>query len=90
MEDALGVQIFDRSCSGSTLTDAGKSLLRFARELLQTRIEIVNAIQAIQQASLHQFKIGFTPFVNQHIIGAVCSAYRDLPRSSGGAAKRRY
>jgi hypothetical protein len=25
--------------------DAGKSLLRFARELLQTRVEIVNAIQ---------------------------------------------
>jgi DNA-binding transcriptional LysR family regulator len=51
MEDALGVHIFDRSCGGSTLTDAGESLLRFARELLQARIEIVNAIQAIQQAS---------------------------------------
>lgn len=82
MEDALGVQTFDRSRDRSTLTDAGQSLLRFARELLQTRIEIVNAIQAIQQASLHQFKIGFTPFVDQHIIGAVCSAYREIfPRA---------
>ena len=82
MEDALGVQIFDRSRGGSTLTDAGESLLRFARELLQTRVEIVNAIQAVQQASLHPFRIGFTPFVDQHIIGAVCSAYRDIfPRS---------
>jgi DNA-binding transcriptional LysR family regulator len=82
MEDALGVQIFDRSRGGSTLTDAGESLLRFARELLQTRVEIVNAIQAIQQASLHPFRIGFTPFVDQHIIGAVCSAYREIfPRA---------
>ena len=82
MEDALGVQIFDRSRGGATLTDAGESLLRFARELLQTRIEIVNAIQAIQQASLHPFRIGFTPFVDQHIIGAVCGTYREIfPRA---------
>ena len=82
MEDALGVQIFDRSRGGATLTEAGESLLRFARELLQTRIEIVDAIQAIQQASLHPFRIGFTPFVDQHIIGAVCSAYRQIfPRA---------
>jgi DNA-binding transcriptional LysR family regulator len=82
MEDALGVHIFDRSRGGSTLTDAGESLLRFARELLQTRVEIVNAIQAIQQASLHPFRIGFTPFVEQHVIGTVCIAYKDIfPRA---------
>jgi DNA-binding transcriptional LysR family regulator len=82
MEDALGVQIFDRSRGGSTLTDAGESLLRFAYELLQTRVEIVNAIQAIQQASLHPFRIGFTPFVDQHVVGVVCSAYREIfPRA---------
>jgi DNA-binding transcriptional LysR family regulator len=82
MEDALGVHIFDRSRGGSTLTDAGESLLRFARELLQTRVEIVNAIQAIQQASLHPFRIGFTPFVEQHVIGTVCRAYKQIfPRA---------
>ena len=82
MEDALGVHIFDRSRGGSTLTDAGESLLRFARELLQTRVEIVNAIQAIQQASHHPFRIGFTPFVEQHVIGTVCRAYKEIfPRA---------
>jgi DNA-binding transcriptional LysR family regulator len=82
MEDALGVHIFDRSRGGSTLTDAGESLLRFARELLQMGVEIVNAIQAIQQASLHPFRIGFTPFVEQHVIGTVCRAYKDIfPRA---------
>ena len=82
MEDALGVHIFDRSRGGTTLTDAGESLLRFARELLQTRVEIVNAIQAIQQASLHPFRIGFTPFVEQHVIGTVCRTYKEIfPRA---------
>ena len=82
LEDALGVHVFDRSRDGTTLTDAGESLLRFARELLQTRIEIVNAIQAIQQASHHPFRIGFTPFVEQHVIGTVCKAYKEIfPRA---------
>jgi DNA-binding transcriptional LysR family regulator len=82
MEDALGVHIFDRSRGGTTLTEAGESLLRFARELLQTRVEIVNAIQAIEHASLHPFRIGFTPFVEQYVIGTVCTAYKDIfPRA---------
>jgi hypothetical protein len=48
----------------------------------QPRIEIVNAVQAIQQASLHPFRIGFTPFVEQHVIGTVCRAYKEIfPRA---------
>ena len=78
LEDALGIQIFDRTRDGVALTDAGESLLAFARELLQTRVNVVKAVQAIQQTSLHPFKLGFTPFVEHHVLGAVCSAYREL------------
>jgi len=82
LEDAIGVQIFDRTRDGVALTDAGESLLAFARELLQTRVNVVKAVQAIQQTSLHPFKLGFTPFVEHHVLGAVCSAYRELfPKS---------
>ena len=82
MEDALGIQVFDRSRDGVSLTDAGESLLAFARELLQTRIHVVKAVQAIQQTSLHPFKLGFSPFVEQNVLGEVCSAYRELfPKS---------
>jgi DNA-binding transcriptional LysR family regulator len=82
MESALGVQLLHRSRGGSTLTAAGESLLRFARELLQSRIDVVNALQAIQQASIHPLRIGFTPFVDQYIIGAVSIAYREIfPRA---------
>jgi hypothetical protein len=61
LEDAIGVQVFDRSRGGATLIDAGESLLRIARQLLQTRVEVVNAVQAIQQAALHPFRLGFSP-----------------------------
>lgn len=82
MEDALGVQVFDRSRDGVSLTDAGESLLAFTKELLQTRIHVVKAVQAIQQTSLHPFKLGFSPFVEQNVLGEVCSAYRELfPKS---------
>ena len=60
------------------MTAAGESLLRFARELLQTRIEVVNAVQAIHQAALRPFRLGFTPFIEHEVISTVCDAYRDL------------
>src|ERR1700677_5406515 len=44
LEDALHIQIFERDRGGMTLTAAGESLLRFARELLQTRIDVVKAV----------------------------------------------
>jgi DNA-binding transcriptional LysR family regulator len=83
LEDALGIQIFEREHGGSTLTPAGESLLRFGRELLQTRIEIIKAVQAIQRAAMHPFRLGFTPFIEHQVIATVCEAYRDLfPKGS--------
>src|SRR5260370_29600279 len=55
LEDALHIQIFERDRGGMNLTAAGESLLRFARELLQTRIDVVKAVQAIHQATLRPF-----------------------------------
>ncbi|MCU1302756.1 MAG: transcriptional regulator, LysR family [Candidatus Sulfotelmatobacter sp.] len=64
LEDALHIQIFERDRGGMNLTAAGESLLRFARELLQTRIDVVKAVQAIHQATLRPFRLGFTPFID--------------------------
>lgn len=78
LEDALGIKIFEREYDGSTLTPAGESLLRFGRELLQTRVEIVSAVQAIHQAAMQPFRLGFTPFIEHDVIATVCDAYREL------------
>ena len=83
LEDAFKIQIFERDRTGTTLTAAGESLLRFARELLQTRIDIVNAVQAIHQAAMRPFRLGFTPFIEHEVISTVCDVYRDLfPKGS--------
>lgn len=76
LEDVLSVQIFEPGAA--TLTSAGESLLRFAPQLLAMREELVNARQAIHQASMHSFRIGFTPFVDKHVLTTVNHAYREL------------
>ena len=78
LEDALHIQIFERDRAGISLTPAGESLLRFARELLQTRIDVVKAVQAIHQSTMRPFRLGFTPFIEHQVISTVCDAYRDL------------
>jgi DNA-binding transcriptional LysR family regulator len=78
LEDGLGIRIFERDRGGSTLTPVGESLLGFARQLLQTRIEVVNAAQAIHQAAMRPFRLGFTPFIEHRVISTVCEAYRGL------------
>jgi DNA-binding transcriptional LysR family regulator len=81
LEDILGVQIFEPG--SSSLTGAGESLLRFAPQLLSMRVELVNALQAIHQASMQPFRLGFTPFVDKHVLATVNQAYRDLfPKGS--------
>lgn len=78
LEEALHIQIFERDRVGMTLTPAGESLVRFGRQLLQTRIEVVSAVQAIHQATMRPFRLGFTPFIEHQVIATVCDAYRDL------------
>jgi DNA-binding transcriptional LysR family regulator len=78
LEDAFEIQIFERDHAGSTLTPAGESLLQFARELLQTRKDIVKAVQAIHQAAMRPFRLGFTPFIEHEVITTVCDAYQEL------------
>ena len=83
LEDAFKIQIFEREHGGSTLTAAGESLLGFAHHLLKLRIEVVNAVQAIHQATMRPFRLGFTPFVEREVIATVCDSYRDLfPKGS--------
>jgi len=83
LEDALHIQIFERDHGGMNLTPAGESFVRFGRQLLQMRIEVVTAVRAIHQATMRPFRLGFTPFVERQVIATVCDVYRDLfPKGS--------
>jgi len=63
IEEIFNIQIFDRARggTGASLTPAGEALLMFARQLLQTRTEIIEAVQAIHQSTLLPFRLFFSP-----------------------------
>jgi DNA-binding transcriptional LysR family regulator len=82
VEDWFNIQIFKRTPKGVALTLVGESFLPSAAQLLQTREDFIKAMQALQQTSSRPFKLGFTPFVESHVIGTVCRSYRVLfPRA---------
>jgi len=78
LEAAIGVELLDRTKGRATLTEEGELLLAFARVKLRERVELVDNLQAMQQASLRPFSLGFTPFVEHDVISEVCSAFRYL------------
>lgn len=78
LEDAIGVELLDRSKGRAFLNDEGEFLLAFARTKLRERVELIDNLQAMQQASLRPFSLGFTPFVEHDVISEVCSAFRHL------------
>jgi DNA-binding transcriptional LysR family regulator len=80
IEQIYNIQIFERARggTGANLTPAGEALLTFARQLLQTRTEIIEAAQAIHQSALLPFRLGFSPLVEEQVVDTVCHAYHEL------------
>jgi DNA-binding transcriptional LysR family regulator len=84
IEEIYNIQIFERvrGGTGASLTPAGEALLMFARQLLQTRTEIIEAVQAIHQSTLLPFRLGFSPLVEEQVVDTVCQAYHEVfPKS---------
>jgi DNA-binding transcriptional LysR family regulator len=78
IESWFNIRIFNRTRAGVTLTNVGETFLPLAIQLLQTREDFVKLMQALQQTSSGPFKLGFTPFVESHVIGTVCRTYRGI------------
>lgn len=78
LEDVYGIHIFDRTHGGANLTPTGQALVGFARDLLKTRVEVVDAIQAIEQSTFLPLRLGFCPFVEEKILEMLSQSYRDL------------
>lgn len=78
IEDLFDIRLFTRHGKGVNLTVVGQSFLPSARQLLQAREDFIKAMQAIEQSSARPFSLGFTPFVEPHVIAAVTNSYREL------------
>jgi DNA-binding transcriptional LysR family regulator len=82
LEDVLGIRVFDRE-HRTTLTRAGKVLLRYGKEGLKTRKHIVQTIQAIHAGRMTHLRLGFTPFVHKSTLRSVSEIYKELIPDSG-------
>jgi DNA-binding transcriptional LysR family regulator len=88
IEDIFHIQIFqrvERKGRGkrkvhrvAKLTIAGETLLGFAHQLLEMRKEIIEVVQGIEQSAIRSFRLGFTPFIEPHVLETVTHAYREL------------
>ncbi|MEX0326121.1 MAG: LysR family transcriptional regulator [Puniceicoccaceae bacterium] len=62
LEEELGVQLFNREPNGLSLTEAGKSALAHAREVLRQSNTMVEAMEALASRRKSQsIKVGFLP-----------------------------
>lgn len=78
IEEFYGIQIFDRTHGRTRLTATGETLLSFARQMLEARAEFIESLKAVEENSSFPFKLGFSSFIDNHLLGTVCQAYRNL------------
>ncbi|CAM3700006.1 LysR family transcriptional regulator [Cohnella lubricantis] len=78
LESELGLTLFHRSKSGVSLTDAGQTLLPFARELLQGEEQLQQAAAAIRGVQIGALTIGcFPSFMAAHMPRLI-KGFKDL------------
>lgn len=79
LEELYGAAFFHRNPRGGvTLTEAGRNLYNFARQLMELREEAVNSLYAVQETYSRPFRLGFSQYVEHKVLHAVTSAYKDL------------
>ena len=78
LEDILEIQIFERDRDGVTLTAEGEVLLAFAREILQTREQVIQTLRAIRLGTLVPLRLGFSPFVQKTLLAEISDIYKRL------------
>jgi DNA-binding transcriptional LysR family regulator len=87
LEEALHIQIFERDRGGIRFTPAGESLLRFARELLQTRKDVVKAVQTIHQATMRPFRLGMSVLPIRSVLSVAGSGLRSILNAGSSQTK---
>jgi DNA-binding transcriptional LysR family regulator len=82
IEDCYGIRIFSRDRDGyrdgSRITPAGEVLLSFGRRMLDLRMEVIHAVEAIHQGAMHPLRLGFSSFVDKHLLGQVVQAHKAI------------
>src|ERR1700709_2817668 len=76
LEAELGVELLARTRRSVELTDAGRTLLRDARTLLERREQAIVAVRRAAQGQSGTLRVGFVGPVTYSILRTVVRAYR--------------
>jgi LysR family transcriptional regulator, cyn operon transcriptional activator len=75
LEEALGMQLFDRTGKSTRLTDAGEVYQRYARRALLDLDEGKRALHDVQDLSHGTLRLGLTPTFASYLIGPLVQAF---------------
>jgi DNA-binding transcriptional LysR family regulator len=77
LEQELGFALFERSAKSVRLTEAGKTFVNEAREVLKRAEEAVDRARAIASAGASQLQVGYAPSPLARIIPATLRSFRE-------------
>lgn len=78
IEEGLGVNLFIRSHTGTSLTASGRQFLVFARQILRMRDHAVRATTSDKTGTEWPLRFGYSPFADHRLVEEVRTGYLDL------------
>ncbi len=78
-QEYLNVSLFKKTKSGRIrLTTVGSAFIPIARDVLQVRLEAINALKSIQEYVSPLLRIGCSSFVDPEICARACALYKEI------------
>jgi DNA-binding transcriptional LysR family regulator len=75
LENDLGVKLFERTGSGLLLTEAGRSLLPWARKLIQDSIELQEMMSSLQDGVAGHLRIACSTTAGKYILPQLAARF---------------
>lgn len=83
LEESLGVQLFDRSARGMTLTAAGQVVMRHADEMFRLGNDLIRALSAGEASQLQPLQVGTADAVPKVIVRSLLMPVIEKQLASG-------
>lgn len=78
LEDGLGAPLFLRTPAGVAMTNAGRTLLPLARQLLAMRRRAVEHTSRAHTGTDSPFRFGYSHWISRNIVHEAITGYREL------------